>query len=67
MDSNTVEKKIAEKEQAYNNLLTNMSTAVLPPEVIEDIFKKMAHLKNEIAELQQAEPPADYTVDTIQE
>ena len=62
-----VKKKIAEKETAYNNLLANMSSAVLPPEVLSDISEKLAQLKNEIAELQEAEPPKDYTVDTIQE
>lgn len=62
-----VKKKIAEKETAYNNLLANMSSAVLPPEVLSDLSEKMSQLKREIAELQEAEPPADYTVDAIQE
>ena len=62
-----IAKKIAEKEAAYNNLLSNMSTAVLPPEVLADISEKMKTLKAEIAELKQTEPPADYSVDTIRE
>lgn len=62
-----VKKKIAEKETAYNNLLSNMSSAVLPPEVIADLSERMTQLKGEISELQNAEPPADYSVDTIQE
>ena len=62
-----VARKIAEKETAYNNLLANMSSAVLLPEVIADISEKMKQLKDEISELHEAEPPADYSVDTIQE
>ena len=62
-----IKKKVAEKETAYNNLLTNMSSTVLPPEVVSDLSEKLAQLKREIAELQEAEPPVDYTVDAIQE
>ena len=62
-----VAKKIAEKETAYNNLLTNMTSAVLPAEVIKDISDKMSKLKNEIEELKEATPPEDYSVDVIQE
>ena len=39
----------------------------MPPEVLADISEKMKTLKAEIAELEQAEPPADYSVDTIRE
>ncbi len=35
--------------------------------LVADVSEKMTKLKSEITELQQAEPPADYTVDTIQE
>ena len=52
---------------AYNNLLTNMTSAVLPAEVIKDISDKMSKLKNEIEELKEATPPEDYSVDVIQE
>ena len=62
-----VSKKIAEKETAYNNLLTNMTSAVLPAEVIKDISEKMGALKAEIEELKEATPPEDYSVDVIQE
>ena len=62
-----VAKKIAEKETAYNNLLTNMTSAVLPAEVIKDISEKMSALKNEIEELKEATPPEDYSVDVIQD
>ena len=44
-----------------------MTNAEPPPEVMADISDKMTKLKSEITELQQAEPPADYTVDTIPE
>ena len=62
-----VAKKIAEKETAYNNLLTNMTSAVLPTEVIKDISDKMSKLKSEIEELKEVTPPEDYSVDVIQE
>ena len=62
-----VAKKVSEKEDAYNNLITNMSATVLPPEVIADLAGKMQVLKQEIEELKRAEPPADYSVDTIRE
>lgn len=62
-----VAKKISEKEAAYNNLLANMAAAVLPPEVVADLSAKMQALKSEISELQAAEPPVDYSVDTIRE
>ena len=62
-----VERKINEKEEAYNNLLANLSAAVLPPEVIADMSGRMKALKAEIAELKEAEPPVDYSADTIQE
>lgn len=55
------------KETSYNNLLANLSAAVLPPEVVADLSAKMHFLKAEIAELKEAEPPADYSVDTIRE
>ena len=44
-----------------------MSSAVLSPEVVADLSERMTQLKREISELQNAEPPADYSVDTIQE
>ena len=62
-----IKKKIKEKETAYNNLLTNMASAVLPPEVIADLSNKMATLKAEIAELREAEPPVDYTASMIKD
>ncbi len=62
-----IAKRIKEKETAYNNLLTNMTAAVLPVEVVTDLSAKMQQLKDEIAELKKAEPPADYSVDTIRE
>ena len=60
-----ITKKIAEKENAYETLYTNLTAAVLPPDVIQDISLRMQKLKDEIEELKNAEPPADYTVDTI--
>ena len=42
-----------------------MTAAVLPTDVIQDISLRMQKLKDEIEEVKNAEPPADYTVDTI--
>ena len=62
-----VAKKIADKETAYNNLLSNLTAAILPPEVIKDISGKLEQLKSEIEELKHAEPPRDYTVENVLE
>ena len=64
--NDAVSKTIKEKEASYNNLLTNLSSGVLAPEIIADISERMSRLKNEIAELKEAKPPVNYTVDTIQ-
>ena len=40
--------KIAEKEAAYANLMANMSSAVLPAAVLEDIAAQMTKIKEEI-------------------
>lgn len=65
-DFNTIlKKKIAEKEQRYNNLLANLSTGALPAPVIADIGKEMEAIKAEIECLQHTEPPKDYSVETI--
>ena len=58
-------KVFPDAETAYNNLLTNMTSAVLPAEVIKEISEKRSALKNEIEELKEATPPEDYSVDVI--
>ena len=40
-----IAKKIAEKENAYETLYTNLTAAVLPPDVIQDISLRMQKLK----------------------
>ncbi|MCR5137178.1 MAG: zinc ribbon domain-containing protein [Oscillospiraceae bacterium] len=61
----SVAKRISEKEAAYETLMTNLTAAVLPEAVIKDISAKMQTLKDEIEQLKNVEPPADYTVDTV--
>ncbi len=62
-----IAKQIAEKDASYENLLANLSSAVLPAEVVKDLTARMQTLKNEIEALKQAEPPKDYTVDMVKE
>jgi len=60
-----LKKKIVEKEQRYNNLLSNLATGALPALVVSDIGKEMEALKAEIECLKHTEPPKDYSVETI--
>lgn len=63
---NTILKqKIDEKQQRYDTLMHNLSSGVLPAEVVSDIGMEMKSLKEEIACLQATEPPKDYTVDQV--
>ena len=62
-----IAKAIREKQTAYDNLFANMTTAILPEEVLNDISKRMSKLKDEIEELKSAEPPVDYSADYIKE
>ena len=39
----------------------------MPDEIIQDLLTKLKNLKEEIKNLKNAEPPEDYTVDTIRE
>ena len=65
-DFNTILKnRIDEKQGRYNTLLDNLSSGVLPPEVVSDIGVEMKKLKDEIACLQATEPPKDYTVEQV--
>ena len=57
--------RITAKQNEYTALLKNLSSAALPPEVVQDIGEQMQAIKTEIATLEQAEPPKDFTVDTI--
>lgn len=58
-------KRIEEKQKQYNSLLSNLSSGVLPAEVVADIASKMQQIKEEIAMLEVTEPPKDFTVEQI--
>ena len=60
-----VASKISEKQKQYDTLMTNMSSGVLPADVIEDIGAKMNQLRSEIEALKKTEMPKDYTTDQI--
>ena len=45
--------------------MSNLSTGVLPSEVVADIGKQMNEIKSEIANLKSTKPPKDYTVEHI--
>lgn len=60
-----LKQKIDEKQQRYDTLIQNLSSGVLPAEVVSDIGIEMKTLKEEIACLQSTEPPKDYTVEQI--
>ena len=65
-DFNTILKsRIDEKQRRYDALLANLSSGVLPPEIVADIGKELQSLKDEISCLQATEPPKDYTVEHI--
>lgn len=57
--------KIDEKQKQYDALLANLSTGKLPAVVVQDIGVEMKALQVEIKALEKAEPPKDYTVDTV--
>ncbi len=57
--------RIDEKQRRYDTLMNNLSSGVLPAEVVADIGAEMKLLKDEIACLQATEPPKDYTVDQV--
>ncbi|MBR0426562.1 MAG: recombinase family protein [Clostridia bacterium] len=60
-------KQITEKQATYDNLMKNMMSGVLSPEVMKDINDRMTAIKGEIETLEKAEPPKDYTMETILE
>lgn len=60
-----LKKRIKEKQAQYNTLMQNLSSGVLPAEIINDIGAQMQDIKNEIAVLEATEPPKDFTVDQV--
>lgn len=59
--------RIAEKQVQHDNLMKNLMSGVLTPEVIKEINDRMTAIKDEIETLENAKPPKDYTMETILE
>lgn len=59
--------KINAKQAEYDTLLHNLSSGVLPPEVLQDVGERMQAIKAEIANLETLGPPKDYTVDHVRQ
>ena len=45
--------------------MENLSSGILPKEVVSDIAERMQQIKEEIAVLEATEPPKDFTVEQI--
>ncbi len=60
-----VKKRVREKQDQYDALMNNLSGGTLPPEVVADVGNRMRELKAEIAALEAAEPPKDFTTETV--
>lgn len=60
-----LKRRIEQKQAQYDALMQNLASGSLPAEVVSDIGAQMQTLKNEIAALETAQPPRDFTVDTI--
>ena len=60
-----IKKQIEQKQKEYNNLIRNLSTSAFPADVVADISARMAAIKDEIAVLENTEPPEEYTSDAI--
>lgn len=58
-------KRIRQKKNQYDALMKNLSSTVLPPEVLTDIGRQMKELKAEITALEATEPPKDFTVNQV--
>ena len=57
--------RIKAKQGEYDTIMHNISTVALPPEVLKDLGERLQAIKSEIAELENATPPEDYSVETI--
>ena len=57
--------RIQAKQQEYDTLMKNLSSGVLPAQVVSDIGQQMQEIKVEISTLKATEPPKDFTIDTI--
>ena len=59
--------RIADKQKEYDTLMRNLSSGVLPSDVVSDIGQRMTEIKAEIKAMEATELPEDYTVDTIRQ
>lgn len=60
-----LKKRIIQKEKEYDTLMKNLSSGVLPAEIVKDIGEQMQDIKAEIAVLETTKPPRDFTVDQV--
>jgi site-specific DNA recombinase len=60
-----VKQKINEKQSKIDALMGNLSSGVLPAEVLTKIGEQIKELDGQIKALKEAEPPKDYTVPQI--
>lgn len=60
-----LQSRIDDRQNRYNNLMHNLSTGLLPPDIVVDVGNEMNALKAEIECLKNTEPPKDYTVEQI--
>ena len=57
--------RIQEKRGQYDALMQNLAMGALTAEVVADMGERMQEIKAEIAALEAAEPPKDFTAQTI--
>ena len=60
-----IQKQIEERQAKVDALMGNLSSGVLPTEVVAKIGEEIKALTNQIKSLETAEPPKDYTVPQI--
>ena len=49
--------RIADKQKEYDTLMRNLSSGVLPSDVVSDIGQRMTEIKAEIKAMEATEPP----------
>jgi len=54
-----------EKQSQINALMGNLSSGVLPPEVVAKVGAQIKELSDQLETLKNVEPPKDYTVPQI--
>lgn len=60
-----IQQQIAERQSKIDALMGNLSSGVLPVEVVAKIGNQIKDLDNQVKALKKAEPPKDYTVPQI--